>query len=46
MAQAERPDWQRVTANVEWLGKELEEEIEEAKIEKLFQQHRSGNGND
>jgi len=29
MVQAERPDWQGITANVEWLGKALEEEIEE-----------------
>ena len=31
MVQAERPDWQGITANVEWLGKALEEEIEEVK---------------
>ncbi len=29
MLQVERPNWRGITANVEWLGKELEEEIEE-----------------
>ncbi len=31
MLQAERPDWQGIATDVEWLGKELEEEIENVK---------------
>jgi len=31
MVQVERPDWQGIATNVEWLGKALEEEIENVK---------------
>jgi tetratricopeptide (TPR) repeat protein len=34
MVQVERPDWQGIAANVEWLGKALEEEIENVKDDK------------
>jgi len=34
MLQAEKPDWQSIVANVEWLGKALEEEIESVKTDK------------
>ena len=40
MLQEERPDWQGIAANVEWLGRELEEEIEEVKY------RRPGGGGD
>jgi len=42
MVQVERPDWQGIAADVEWLGKELEEEIEEVKIDR----HRMGESSD
>ena len=31
MVQVERPDWQRIATDVKWLGKVLEEEIDEVK---------------
>jgi len=44
MLQAERPDWQGIAANVEWLGMELEEEIEDVKTKKSHDE--TGNGGD
>ncbi len=46
MLQAERPDWQGITANVEWLGKVLEEEIEEAKDDMRNSQQSGGDDDD
>ncbi len=42
MSQAERPDWQGIAANVEWLGKALEEEIENVKDDKAKDQGTDG----
>ena len=46
MLQAERPDWQAIATNVEWLGKMLEEEIEEVKSDKQNLQYRDADGGD
>jgi len=46
MVQVERPDWQGIATNVEWLGKALEEEIEEVKYDKENDHHASGNEGD
>ncbi len=46
MVQVERPDWQGIATNVEWLGKALEEEIEEVKNDEQNQTHAAGDGND
>ena len=42
MVQAERPDWQGITANVEWLGKALEKEIEEVKNDERIDHAQAG----
>jgi len=44
MVQVERPDWQGIAINVEWLGKALEAEIEEAKDDK--QNHKTQESGD
>jgi len=46
MLQAERPDWQGIAANVEWLGKALEEEIEEVKDDKEIESTYASDGSD
>jgi len=43
MSQAERPDWQGIATNVEWLGRALEEEIENVQDDK---QRQRGDGGD
>ena len=47
MLSAEKPDTRKIIANVEWLGKELEEEIDRArdeKIDDLFRRDGEGGG--
>ena len=44
MVQVERPDWQGIANNVEWLGMELEEEIENVKDDKARQKGDGGDG--
>ncbi len=44
MVQAERPDWQSIAADVEWLGKALEEEIESVKDDKEAELTDPGGG--
>jgi tetratricopeptide (TPR) repeat protein len=44
MVQVERPDWQGIATNVEWLGKALEEEIENVKDDKEKQKGDGGGG--
>jgi len=46
MVQAERPDWQGIAANVEWLGRVLEDEIEEVKADREIQNRGGGDGGD
>ena len=46
MVQVERPDWQGIATNVEWLGKELEEEIENVQDDKARQKGGDGDGGD
>jgi len=46
MVQAERPDWQGIAANVEWLGRVLEDEIEEVKADRKIQNRGGGDGGD
>ena len=43
MVQVERPDWQGIATNVEWLGKALEEEIENVQDD-LNRVQTGGNG--
>jgi tetratricopeptide (TPR) repeat protein len=45
MVQVERPDWQGIATNVEWLGKALEEEIENVQDD-LNRIQTGGNGGD
>jgi len=45
MVQVERPDWQGIAANMEWLGKALEEEIENVKDDKAKDQGTDGSDN-
>jgi len=44
MVQADRPDWHGIATNVEWLGKALEEEIENVKDE--YFELEGGEGDD
>ncbi len=44
MVQVERPDWQGLATNVEWLGKALEEEIENVKDDYTNIQEGDGGG--
>ncbi len=46
MVQVERPDWQGIATNVEWLGKALEEEIENVKEEYNEDEGGGGDGGD
>lgn len=46
MVQVERPDWQGIAADVEWLGEVLEEEIEEVKNDKQMERESTSNGDD
>jgi len=46
MVQVERPDWQGIATNVEWLGKALEEEIEEVKNDEQNQTHAADDDGD
>ena len=44
MVQAERPDWQGIAADVEWLGEVLEEEIESVKTDKETEKSDASDG--
>ena len=37
MVQVERPDWQKIAVDVEWLGAALEEEIDNAKDDRQME---------
>jgi len=44
MLQAEKPNWQSIVANVEWLGMALEEEIDEVKNDRQLRTGEGTNG--